>query len=140
MSLFLIFLFQILKDFLRKFRVQFLDHNGVTGQENCELCIKELRRFIDIVPFENSDQSIQLQEKQSNILKANALKNINSSSDLILTQSARFDSFSSTSSRFANINLISQVENLENAKNDLNKKSNLKITSLKDLTKVIFKT
>ncbi len=39
-----------MKDFIRKFRVQFLSHDGITAEQNCELCVKQLGRFIDIVP------------------------------------------------------------------------------------------
>ena len=38
----------IQKDSKRKFRIQFLDHNGKSGDDNCAACIRELRKFFEI--------------------------------------------------------------------------------------------
>ncbi len=40
-----------LKDLSRKFRVQFLDSGNKSGEENCEACMFELRRFINFKPY-----------------------------------------------------------------------------------------
>jgi len=50
---------------LRKFRVQFLDHNGKMGEENCSSCVVELSRFFQSVSFESTerDESTQINER-----------------------------------------------------------------------------
>lgn len=39
---------------MRKFRVQFLDCNQKTSQENCNECIEELSRFFKFLPYEET--------------------------------------------------------------------------------------
>ena len=47
------------KDFVRKFRVQFLDCNQKTSQENCNECIEELSHFFKFLPYEETIKTQQ---------------------------------------------------------------------------------
>ena len=62
----------------RKFRIQFLDHNGKSGDENCAACIRELRKFFEINDREtfvnhiqtNNSSSSSFQDNQANQTEA----------------------------------------------------------------------
>ena len=104
-----------------------MDHNERSAEENCESCVKELSRFIEMIPFENSEQFSQIQQSQQKTIDPkNKLKNQNFF--------PAFDSFS-FNRQFNNISLATQPENQEISLNQ-NFKRNL---TLKDLTKVILK-
>ena len=58
-----------MKDCMRKFRVQFLETNGLTGQENCELCVKELNRFMEMNIHRTNEEARSNQNSLSHSLQ-----------------------------------------------------------------------
>lgn len=54
-----------MKDFARKFRVQFLTHDGISAEQNCELCLKELARFVEINPHNLNSNDLNSSNQNS---------------------------------------------------------------------------
>lgn len=56
---------------MRKFRVQFLDNDQRSSQENCETCIQELSFFMDITPHKSIEISFDTNMSFSNQMDSN---------------------------------------------------------------------
>ena len=70
---------------MRKFRVQFLDHNDKLSEENCLSCVAELSRFFKLVSFESTekDGSMQISDQYTrNLYVPNSIQ----PSESILTE------------------------------------------------------
>lgn len=56
---------QKMRDFIRKFRVQFTRTKFKSGEENCSSCVKELSRFFPVQEFSASNQTTASQSNFS---------------------------------------------------------------------------
>jgi hypothetical protein len=45
------------KDFMRKFRVQFLASKAKSGDDNCLQCVNELNKFFEIISYDKNEEA-----------------------------------------------------------------------------------